>query len=103
MPVHLQGTAIGLIVFVGLLTAMAVQPIAGAISDRATFKVGRRRPFMVVGIFLAIPLVIMVGTSDSLSLLLVTVILLQIAANVAQGPYQGIIPDLVKEEGLANL
>ncbi len=112
VPVHLQGTAIGLIVFVGLLTAIAVQPIAGAISDRATFKVGRRRPFMVVGIFLSIPLVIVVGISDSLSLLLITVIFLQIAANVAQGPYQGIIPDLVNPSargrasgffGMANL
>src|SRR4030066_227292 len=47
-----KNTYLGLLTLSGLLLAMAVQPIAGAISDRSGFKWGRRRPFILVGGFL---------------------------------------------------
>ena len=57
----LQGTAIGAIIFVGLVIAIIVQPAAGALSDRARFRVGRRRPFMLAGVLVVIPFLVVIG------------------------------------------
>ncbi|HID86724.1 MAG TPA: hypothetical protein EYP55_05015 [Anaerolineae bacterium] len=44
VPETLKNTYLGGLTFLGLILAMVVQPIAGAISDRPTFRWGRRRP-----------------------------------------------------------
>ncbi|MFC2042355.1 MFS transporter, partial [Chloroflexota bacterium] len=44
-----KNTYLGLITFSGLILAMLVQPLAGAISDRSGFGWGRRRPFILLG------------------------------------------------------
>ena len=107
-----QGTAIGLILFVGLAVAILVQPVAGALSDRARFRWGRRRPYMLVGVLAALPFLVLIGLAENYWLLFGLVLCLQIASNLAHGPYQGIIPDLVRPAargrasgyfGLANL
>ena len=109
---EIQGTAIGAIVFLGLVIAIVVQPVVGAMSDRARFRVGRRRPFMAAGVLLCIPFLIVIGVSPAYWILLLAVVGLQIGANTAHGPYQGVIPDLVPRKargrasgffGLANL
>ena len=45
-----KNTYLGILTFTGLMLAMVVQPIAGAISDRSGFSWGRRRPFILLGI-----------------------------------------------------
>src|SRR4051794_28482169 len=42
-------TARGIISGIGLVIAMFVQPFSGAISDRATSRLGRRRPIIIAG------------------------------------------------------
>ncbi len=49
-----KNTYLGLLTFTGLILAMIVQPIAGAISDRSGFGWGRRRPYILLGTILAI-------------------------------------------------
>ncbi len=109
---EVQGTAIGALVFVGLAIAILVQPLAGALSDRARFRIGRRRPFMLGGVLACVPFLILIGVSPFYWLLFAAVVGLQIGANSAHGPYQGVIPDLVEPSargrasgffGLANL
>jgi Na+/melibiose symporter-like transporter len=85
----------GIITLAGLLLAIIVQPIAGAISDRSGFSWGRRRPFILGGTILVIMLLPGIGLSDSLFTLFIIYCLLQVASNTAQGPYQALIPDLV--------
>ena len=99
-----QGTAIGAIVFVGLVVAIIVQPLVGGISDRSRLRWGRRRSFMALGVLGAVPFLIITGLSQNYWLLFAAVIGLQIASNIAHGPYQGIIPDLVApaERGRAS-
>ena len=90
-----KGTYLGILLSVGLIVAVVVQPIMGAVSDRTTARWGRRRPFMLIGSLVsALFLLLMVAVSNY-ALLLAVVILLQISANSALGPYQGIVPDLV--------
>ena len=44
-----KGTYLGLLVSTGLVVAIVVQPVMGAVSDRTTARWGRRRPFMLLG------------------------------------------------------
>ena len=43
-----KNTYLGLLTFVGLLTAMIIQPIAGAYSDFTNSRWGRRRPYILL-------------------------------------------------------
>jgi Na+/melibiose symporter-like transporter len=99
-----KNTYLGLLTFAGLILAMAVQPIAGAISDRSGFSWGRRRPYILLGTILAILFIPGIGFCGSYAALFIVYCLLQISCNTAQGPYQGFIPDLVPggKRGLAS-
>ncbi|MFC2067273.1 MFS transporter [Chloroflexota bacterium] len=99
-----KNTYLGLITLAGLLLAMAVQPIAGAISDRSSFGWGRRRPYILLGTIATTLLISGIGLSGSYVAIFIIYCLLQVSANTAQGPYQALIPDLVPEgkRGLAS-
>lgn len=89
---------IGIITVSGYVLAMLVQPISGAISDRSGFSWGHRRPFILVGTLLAIVFIFGIGSAGSYIAVFAFYCLLQISSNVAHGPWQGLIPDLVPEE-----
>ncbi len=115
-----QGSAIGILRTFGLIIAILVMPAAGALSDRLTSRWGRRRPFMIAGtaldlLFLALiafafgqPLTArgvalpawfpLTSNADFWLILFVGYLGLQFSSNVANGPIQGLIPDLVPEE-----
>ncbi|MBA7627495.1 hypothetical protein ES703_34957 [subsurface metagenome] len=99
-----KATHLGYLLGTGLLLAIIVQPIAGAISDRSGFAWGRRRPYILVGMLLALLFLPGIGFCGSYVAILLIYCLLQISCNTAQGPYQGFIPDLVPEgkRGLAS-
>src|SRR6266581_7530410 len=40
---------LAMVVIWGTLVAVVVNPLTGAISDYATFRMGRRRPFLIIG------------------------------------------------------
>jgi Na+/melibiose symporter-like transporter len=88
---------LGVLTLAGLLLAMVIQPIAGAISDRSGFGWGRRRPYILLGTILAILFLPGIGLSGSYVTFLIVYCLLQVSCNTAQGPYQAFIPDLVPE------
>lgn len=92
-----KNTYLGLLTFSGLIVAMAVQPIAGAISDRSRFGWGRRRPYILIGTMAAILFLSGIGTAGNYAALFVFYCLLQAGSNTAQASYQGFIPDLVPE------
>ena len=76
---------------------MAVQPIAGAISDRSSFKWGRRRPYILIGGIIALLVLPGIGLAGSFAAIFAVYCLLQVATNTAQGPYQAFIPECVPE------
>lgn len=99
-----KNTRLGWLTFTGLLLAMLVQPVAGAISDRSGFRWGRRRPYILIGSLIGILLLPGIGLFHSYIVLFVIYCLLQMSTNTAQGPYQAFIPDLVPQDrkGLAS-
>ncbi len=96
-PEHLKGSALGIMTSIGLILAVIVQPAAGAISDRTTFRWGRRRPYILFGTLFDLLFLLGIALAGNYWLLLAAYLLLQFSSNVAHGPYQGLIPDLVPE------
>lgn len=90
-----KGTYLGILVFVGLLVAVVVQPVMGGVSDRSMARWGRRRPYMLIGSLVSALFLLLMAAVSNYALLLAMVILLQVSGNSALGPYQGIVPDLV--------
>jgi MFS family permease len=91
-------TARGLLSGLGLVVAMFVQPFSGAISDRSTHPLGRRRPFIVMGTLGGLCALAIIAFSWNWWILLLGYVVLQFADNTAQGAYQGLMPDLVPED-----
>ena len=104
VPESLKHSYWGYMTFAGLIVAMITQPIIGAISDRSGFRWGRRRPFILIGVVLALLFLPGIGLWGSYATIFAAYCLMQISTNTAQGPYQGFIPDLVPEgkRGLAS-
>jgi MFS family permease len=93
----------------GLLIAVIVQPLAGALSDRWTSPWGRRRPLIALGSVLDLPFLAFLGWAGGLGWLALGYIGLQLSSNLAHGPLQGLMPDVVPKEqhgrasGIKNL
>ena len=96
-PETLKNTYLGVLTFVGMATAMLVQPAMGYLSDRTKLSWGRRKPFIVVGSVLAIPCMIGIGLAGNYIWLVITTALVQMSANLAQSPYDAIVKDQVPQ------
>jgi Na+/melibiose symporter-like transporter len=95
VPEARKNTYLDLLILTGLILAMAVQPIAGALSDHSTSRWGRRRPYILLGGVLLLLFLPGISLAGSYAVILIIYCLLQISSNTAQGPFQGFIPDLV--------
>lgn len=104
VPDALKNTYLGAMTFVGLILAMIIQPLSGAWSDRTRSRWGRRRPWMVAGTLATLLVLAGMSAAGGFWTLLITYLLLQSVSNMAHGPAQGLIPDLVPEgrRGLAS-
>jgi MFS family permease len=92
-----EGLALGVLEGAGSLMAVIWQPVAGALSDRTQTRFGRRMPFIVGGTIGDVLFLVGMALAGSFGLVLIFYFLLQTASNTAQGPYQGLMPDVVPE------
>ena len=112
----------GLIWCAGPITGIIVQPIVGAVSDSIWTKIGRRKPFLIIGaIFGSLALLafpnagriaeFLSGTTGQTlpawTGLLVAALLIWVidaSVNISQGPYRALVPDVTPPEqhALAN-
>jgi Na+/melibiose symporter-like transporter len=104
VPEAQKNTYLGLITFTGLILGMFAQPIAGALSDRSRSNWGRRKPFILFGMTVAVLLLLGIGGAPVYTALFASYCLMQVASNTAQGPYQAFLPELVPpgKRGLAS-
>jgi len=104
VPDALKNTYLGILSFVGLILAMVVQPISGAISDGWRSRWGRRRPLALLGTLLDFIFLALLAWSGNLLVVVIGYVGLQIVSNIAHGPMQGLIPDLVplNQMGIAS-
>ena len=97
VPESQKGGALGLLSALGLIVAIIVQPAAGAWSDGRTTRWGKRRPYIVGGTLFDVIFLLTMAFAGNYIVLLVGYLLLQFSSNIAHGPYQGYIPELVPE------
>jgi MFS family permease len=105
LPERDKGLNLALVTAPGILVAFFVNPLTGALSDYARFKLGRRRPFMIIGTILNVAALLGLGylayTADGSALgntqlivsLALLFVLLQFANNFANSPWSAIIAD----------
>jgi MFS family permease len=100
----IRGSALALIAVLQAGVAIVVQPLAGAASDRLPTAWGLRRPWMFAGVTVQFALVGVLALAGGYWSILAIMLLIELASNSAQGPYQGLLPDLVPqgERGLAS-
>ncbi len=95
VPEDRKGSALGLLVAGGAVMAMLLAPIAGALSDRSTLPMGRRRPFVIVGVLLNCLGLVGLRYAPTFAWYVGAVLLVQAANNFAGGAFNGLIPDRI--------
>ena len=88
VPGSLKNTYLGGLTFAGLILAMVVQPVAGALSDRTRSRWGKRRPWILAGTLFSLAFLTGMALTVNWWTLLVAYLLLQIGSNTAHGPAQ---------------
>ena len=102
VPDSQKNSYLGVLTFFGLIMALVIQPISGALSDHWASRWGRRRPLIVIGTALDFVFLALLGWAGGLWMLFVGYLGLQISSNVAHGPVQGLLPDRVPPEQLGS-
>lgn len=99
-----KGAYVGNIRLWALMVAVLFQALMGMLSDRSTFSLGKRRPFILAGTIGEIIVFILIGFTAGLegmtgyTFLFILYILSMISSNTAHAATQGLIPDLVPDE-----
>ncbi|TXS22119.1 MFS transporter [Streptomyces sp. ms191] len=81
----------GLVSGVSAIFATVFNPVAGALSDRS----GRRNPWILAGGLLAIPVMFLLGSADTILLVMIAWCLGQAVMNVYQAALTSVVPDRV--------
>ena len=88
---------------VGLISIL-IQPTVGSISDYTISRWGRRKPYIVIGSLLDLVFLVGIANANSVARPRGLHVLLSFSTNIARGPFQGYVPDLVadKQVGFAS-
>jgi MFS family permease len=97
VPTGDVGRTLFMITVCGAIVGIVIQPTVGYISDFTVSRWGRRKPYIVFGSLLDVVFLIGIATSNTVLMLAAFYLLLSISTNIARGPFQGYVPDLVAE------
>ena len=100
VPDAKKNTYLGLLTFLGLVLAMVIQPLSGALSDGWKSRFGRRRPLIAFGTLFDFLFLSALAWGGGLVWLFIGYIGLQLSSNIAHGPLQGLLPDRVPQTQL---
>lgn len=92
-----RAAQLGVILGIGALGALLAAPIWGAISDRTTFRIGKRKVWMILGgVMLLVGLLIM-AFAPNLLVLGIGWVICQVGSNANQAAINAVLPDVVPE------
>ncbi|MEB3211084.1 MAG: MFS transporter, partial [Leptolyngbyaceae bacterium] len=80
------------------LTGLIIQPIIGNLSDNTWSRLGRRRPYFLVGAIISSIALVVMPNSSSLWMAVGALWILDTAANVSMEPFRAFVGDLVPEQ-----
>jgi len=86
------------------IISIIVQPTIGSISDYTTSRWGRRKPYIVFGSLVDLVFLAGLAMANNVLVLGAFAALLAVSTNIARGPFQGYVPDLIAEKqvGIAS-
>lgn len=95
---------IGILISMGAFTGIFVQYIVGILSDRSNFKMGKRKPFIIIGTLGSIFTILLAPFVKEYKVMFVILTMFYIFLNVFQGAYYALIPEVVERNkiGLSN-
>ncbi len=98
------GTSMFLIGIGAAIVGILIQPTVGYVSDYTVSRWGRRKPYIVFGSLLDVVFLLGIAMGSSVLMLAAFMLLLSVSTNIARGPFQGYVPDLVAapQVGLAS-
>ncbi len=79
-------------------TGLLVQPIIGYMSDRTWGKLGRRRPFFLIGAILATAALFVMPNSPALWFAALMLWILDASINISMEPFRALVADLLPSE-----
>lgn len=80
------------------LTGLIIQPIIGHMSDHTWGRLGRRRPYFLVGAVLSTIALVLMPNSSTLMMAVVLLWVLDCSINVSMEPFRAFVSDLLPEE-----
>lgn len=80
------------------LTGLLVQPIIGNMSDKTWGRLGRRRPYFLVGAILSSAALILMPNSSSLWMAAGLLWVLDASINISMEPFRAFVADMLPEE-----
>jgi maltose/moltooligosaccharide transporter len=80
------------------LTGLIVQPIIGSMSDRTWGRLGRRRPYFLVGALLSSAALVAMPNSSALWMAAGLLWILDASINISMEPFRAFVADLLPEE-----
>ena len=93
----LRSSVIGSIMTIDNIFAIALLPFLGALSDRTRTRLGRRRPYILVGASLALIFFVLVpyfNTLQILGLMMLAIILMNLSMALFRSPVVALMPDI---------
>jgi maltose/moltooligosaccharide transporter len=85
---------IGLLSSTRSIEGAVIQPTVGALSDRVWTRIGRRRPFLLIGVPLSAAFFVAGAFVENLWTLALVIVLFSIFFNVAVDPYTALLADI---------
>ncbi len=89
------GAYLSVVTISGAVVALVVQLVIGPLSDACASRWGRRRPFLFWGTLLSVGALLSFAEARSFVGLVLAFMGIELFLNIANGPYQALIPDLV--------
>lgn len=80
---------------IGGITAILGNLLAGALSDRTTSRLGRRRPWIIAGALLSTFSLVLLGLASNIPVVALGVILFQFSINIDISSLAALVPDQV--------
>lgn len=98
VPAAEKASALGVVSAVAAIVATLANVIFGRISDRTTWAVGRRRPWIVIGTVVMGAGLLGTALAPSVGILVTTWAVVQLGANMALSPFNAVLADFVPHE-----
>ncbi len=86
----------------GPVTGLLVQPVVGALSDRASTRFGRRRPYILLSALVVIAALATLPLAASLVVAVAAIWVLEAAMNALHAPYRALVADTLPPEDHAG-